>query len=367
MKDYKQIIIMEPGDAQFRDDPLDLLPEAHGRIKPMSIPLEPDEVAGNTLYSLLSVGTEMNFYLGNYVGSAVVAKYPRYSGYACCFEVKAVGSSVTDLKPGDLCYCRGPHSSIQRLRRRDVVKMPEGMDPRRAPFVKFMCVGMSTLTDSYAKPPAKVMVTGLGNIGLMAAQVFQRCGYDVIAVGRGQAGIDLARTCGIKKVYDHVPLDDPEYAGKISLALECTSNEGVALASARMMRRFGEVILVATHLIGTGDYQMHDLLNVIYRNNVTIRGGAEWRIPLYEPDFGAAKNTAQLDNDVPAVYHSPYSIQNSYEMNMKAALDWLNEGSVVVDPLYDLFDPRDCAKVYKDTSERKHTKPALMFDWTQVD
>lgn len=366
MKDYKQIIIMEPKRAEFRTDPLEVLEDTYGRLKPMSVPLGPDEVAGDTLYSLLSVGTEMNFYLGNYQNSVVGARYPRYCGYACCFRVEAVGSEVTDLQPGDLCYCRGPHASIQRLHRRDVAKLPEGMDPRRAPFVKFMCVGMSTLTDSRAKPPAKVLVTGLGNIGLMSAQVFKRCGYDVICVGRSEGPRELARQCGLDKVFAQVPLDDPEYGGQISLALECTSSEPVALQCAKMLRRFGEVILIATHLVPTGSYQMNDLLNVIYRNNIVVKGGAEWRIPLYEPNFNA-KSLAQIDNDVPAVYHAPYSFQNSYEMNMQAALRWLNEGSVVVDPLYDLYDPRDCTLIYREASERKNEKPALMFDWTQVD
>ncbi|MGM9608537.1 MAG: zinc-binding alcohol dehydrogenase [Oscillospiraceae bacterium] len=367
MKRYRQIIIMEPGHVEFRDDPLDLLEDTYARIKPLSIPLEPDEVAGNTLYSLLSVGTEMNFYLGNYINSPVVAKYPRHCGYACSFRVEAVGSDVTDVKPGDICYCRGPHATIQRVRRRDLVKLPEGMDPRRAPFTKFMCVGMTTLTDSYAKPPAKVMVSGLGIIGVMAAQVFQRCGYNVIGVDPSQARRELARQCGITKVFAQPPLDDPEYGGQISLALECSSVESGAMGCARMVRRFGEVVLVATHLVRTEDRQMNELLNVIYRNNVTFKGGVEWKIPVYEPDFSASKNTAQLGNDVPAVYHAPYSIQNSYEMNMKAAVQWLAEGSILVDHLYDLHDPRNCTQIYKDVSEKKNIKPALMFDWSQVD
>ena len=364
MKDYKQIIIMEPNDAQFRNDPADVLPEGWGRVKTEDIPLGPDEVMGETLYSLLSIGTEMNFYLGNYIGSPVNPKYPRYCGYACCFRVEKVGSEVTDLKEGDLVYARGPHATIQRLHRRDIVKMPEGMDPRRAPFTKFMCVGMSTLTDSLAKPPAKVLVTGLGNIGVMSAQCFQRCGYDVVCIGRSQSKIDLAHQCGIEKIFTEMPYDDPDYGGQISIALECTSNEGMALAAAKMLRRFGEEFLVATHLVGTGNYQMHDLLNVIYRNNITVRGGAEWRIPLYEPSF---KNpTAQKENDVPAAYLTPYWYQNSYEMNMKAALKWLNEGSVIVDPLYDIVDPRDAATVYRDAADRKNLKPALLFDWTNI-
>lgn len=367
MKDYKQIIIMEPGHVELRSDPYELLEESYGRLRPMSIPLEPDEVAGDTLYSLLSVGTEMNFYLGNYRNSSVRAVYPRHCGYASCFRVEAVGSAVTDIKPGDLCYCRGPHATIQRQRRRDIVKLPEGMDPRRAPFIKFMCVGMSSMTDTTAKPPAKVMVSGLGIIGVMTAQVFQRCGYNVIGVDPSQARRELARQSGISRVFAQPPLEDPEYGGQITLALECSSVEAGAMGCAKMVRRFGEVVLVATHLVRTQDRQMNELLNAIYRGNAIMSGGVEWKIPAYEPDFSSAKNTAQLDNDVPAVYHAPYSIKNSYEMNMKASMRWLAEGSVHVDHLYDLHDPHNCTQIYKDVSEKKNIKPALMFDWSQVE
>ncbi len=366
MKDYKQIIIMEPGRAEFRDDPLTLLEDAYGKLRPETVPLEADEIAGNTLFSLLSPGTEMNFYLGNYRNSPIPMRYPRYTGYACSFQVEKVGSAVTDVKPGDLCFCRGPHATIQRLRRCDAIRLPEGMDPRRAPFAKFACVPMSTLADCAAMPPALVMVIGQGIIGVMAAQVFQRCGYEVIAVEPIEGRRELARQCGIRNVFADVPVDDPRYAGKVSLVLECSGSEAAVMAGTRMVRRFGEIVLVAAHMVPTGDYQMNDLLKTIFRNNVVLKGGSEWRVPLHEPDFSARTHT-QMGNDVPAIYQVPYSFENSYELNLNAALRWLAEGSLVADPLYQVLDPRDCTEVYDRVSKRQYSTQSIIFDWAGVD
>jgi len=141
-------------------------------------PLGPHDVAGRMVKSLVSPGTE----LAGYQGQWTYARYPLTPGYAAIFRVTDVGSEVTDLKPGDLAFAMGGHQSYQRARREHVVPLPHGLAPEAAPFARLMCVSMSTLTTTTARPPAKVIVTGLGIVGHLAAKVFASCGYDVLAV-----------------------------------------------------------------------------------------------------------------------------------------------------------------------------------------
>src|SRR5438093_9947032 len=73
-------------------------------------PLGPRDVAGRTLASLISAGTELaSAYRGD--------SFPRVPGYAAVFEVEDVGSEVTDLRVGERLFCMGPHRSYQRVAR----------------------------------------------------------------------------------------------------------------------------------------------------------------------------------------------------------------------------------------------------------
>ena len=75
-------------------------------------PLNPDEVAGSTLYTLISPGTEL---AGIYGGS----HFPAQPGYAAVFRVESVSQAVGDFREGELCFCMGKHQSHQRVRAAD--------------------------------------------------------------------------------------------------------------------------------------------------------------------------------------------------------------------------------------------------------
>src|SRR5690349_14240738 len=137
-------------------------------------PFGPREVAGRTLATLVSAGTEL---AGAYLGTS----FPRAPGYAAVFEVEEAGGEMEGVRPGDRLFCMGPHRSYQRVSQEQAVPVPEGLEPADAVFARLMSVSMSTLTTTAARPPAKVLVTGLGLVGHLAAQIFSACGYEVTA------------------------------------------------------------------------------------------------------------------------------------------------------------------------------------------
>lgn len=70
-------------------------------------PLAPDEIAGKTLATLVSPGTEINH---GYLGEV----FPYKPGYAAVFEVDKVGSEATDFKRGDRVLCMGASIATTR-------------------------------------------------------------------------------------------------------------------------------------------------------------------------------------------------------------------------------------------------------------
>ena len=68
-------------------------------------PLAPDEIAGRSIVTLISAGTETT---GSYTSEG---SFPRGSGYAGVFAAEAVGADVSDVKVGDCVFCMGNHRS----------------------------------------------------------------------------------------------------------------------------------------------------------------------------------------------------------------------------------------------------------------
>ena len=302
-------------------------------------PLKETEVAGRTLVSLVSAGTELAVYRGLLPG-----KFPRGSGYAAVFEVEAVGAAVTDLKPGERAFCMGNHRLRQRLERRECVPVPAGLEPERAVFARMMGITMSTLVTTAARPPDLVAVTGLGVVGLLGAQVFAACGFHVLACDPVEARREAARRAGLADVRERIPLDDPGVKGRVALALECSGHEAAVLDGCRAVRRRGEVVLVGVPWERRADLQAFELLDAVFHNYAVLRSGLEWEVPNQREDFRSG----------------------SLFGNYAAAMEWIAAGRVKVDGLWEARTPRDCQAAYQDLLLGKCSKLSVLFDWRGV-
>jgi threonine dehydrogenase-like Zn-dependent dehydrogenase len=310
-------------------------------LKPMGF----TEVAGRTLYSLISAGTEINQYLGVcYQMGLPWGTFPINPGYAAVFQIEAVGGDVSDLRAGDLAFCMGPHSSYQRLPREAVIPVPAGLNPEIAPFARLMNITMSTLTTTTARPPAKVLVTGLGPVGFMGALIFARCGYEVIACDPIESRCQRLREAGIKEVYSQVPVDDPAIKGQIDLVLECSAHEQAVLDGLSVIGRGCEVVLVGVPMPRKTEMYAQEIIYKVFRNFGVLRSGTEWEVPNYPADYR----------------------KNSIFGNQAAALKWLREGSIKVDGLYSKVSPKDAQKIYENLVERRYGQVGIVLDWTTI-
>ncbi len=299
------------------------------------VPLGADEVAGSTLYTLVSPGTEL---AGSYLGE----RFPAHPGYAAVFRVEAIGDSVENIGVGDLLFCMGNHRSRQRVRASDTASLPAGLSPELAPFCRLMGVTMTTLQTTLARPQANVLVTGLGPVGHLCAQVFAAYGYDVIAVDPLPERRNWAERAGIARVEAAVPLDDANLLRNIDLHIECSGHELAALDGCKIIKKKGEIALVGAPWSQRADVQGHEFLREIFFNYVILRSGWEWELPHHEQDFR----------------------QGSIFANFSEALRLLNERRVVVDGLYEILEPSACQTVYQDLLNRRSPALFQLFQWS---
>lgn len=298
-------------------------------------PLSAREVAGRTLATLVSAGTEL---AGAYLGS----RFPSVPGYAAVFAVEAVGSEVTDIAPGDVAFCMGPHRSWQRATRERVLPVSAGLAPAHATFARMMSVTMSTLVMTTARPGDLVLVTGLGLVGHLGARVFQRCGYRVIACDPDTGRQEFARRAGITRVLSEVPREDPDVVGRVALVLECSGHEQAAVDGCRVVRKGGEVAQVGAPWRRQTDLTAHELLHLVFHRYVHLRSGWEWELPLDPADFRSGSIFA----------------------NLALALDWLAAGDIVVDDIYTLRPPSEAQAAYQDLLHHRGDRLAVVFDWS---
>ncbi|MBE7462584.1 MAG: zinc-binding alcohol dehydrogenase [Planctomycetes bacterium] len=291
-----------------------------------------DEVEGPTLVSLVSPGTELQSFLRD-------DPKPRGSGYASVFRIARRGAAVTGLAEGQAVFAMGRHASFQRFKARDVVALPDGLAPETAVFCRLMGVSWTTLVTTAARPADRVLVTGLGIVGHLAAQNFKAAGYRVTAVDPVAWRRERAQRAGIADVLAQAPAPEPD--GTFALAVECSGHEDAVLSACRAVRKGGEVVLVGVPWQRRSEASAHALLDLVFHRYVRLRSGWEWELPHHPQAFGRG------------------SIFDSF----RGALHWLHEGRVQVAGLSRTFAPEQAQEALSGLAGRDAEHLTALFEW----
>ena len=294
-----------------------------------------EEVAGSTLASLVSPGTEL---ASAYCGQ----QFPKGSGYASVFVVEELGEQVEGFAIGDHVFAMGGHASYQVVHVHNCVKVPAGLDPQRAVLARLMGVSHTTLVTTEARPGDKIYIAGLGPVGYLAAVQFLISGFEVYASDPDQRCCDYAEQIGV----NIVAADADANELKAAMAIDCSGHEDAVLRCCDAVRRCGEVVLIGVPWRKRSESDAHSVLNKVFHRYVRLRSGWEWELPRHEGHFN--------------------QMRNLYE-NFAVCLRWLAEGRVQIpNGLIGSCDPQDCDQIYKGHLEHSLKHLCSVFDWTLV-
>lgn len=329
-----------------------LMATAKYRVEIVEEELDPDDamtensIAGKTLFSLVSAGTEINGYYENVFDWP----YPIAMGYSAVFRIKRMGEAVQGFEIGDLVFCSGTHSSYQIADYREAVKVLENVPAREALFARMAGISMATLQFTQIKPPEIVMVMGLGCVGLLAAQCYQQCGYHVIAVEPDPARRETARQNGIVYVFEKAPIDNPAYAGRVGLVLECSGFESAVLDGLNIARKGGEISVIGVPWKKNTELSAHEILNKIFYNFIKVYSGWEHQVPLreYEPH---------------PVLKADYYNGISGVTNYKKAMELLNEKRLSLKGQYEIRPFEDGQAIYDDIYNKVSKAVSTVISW----
>jgi 3-hydroxyethyl bacteriochlorophyllide a dehydrogenase len=150
----------------------------------------PGQVLVQTAFSAISPGTERRCLAGLQAGSP---PFPVVPGYALSGQVLKVGAGV-EVKQDTLVFCTGTrhlvganrlwggHVAHALLEAGGLRRIPQGVSPQQATLTKLAAIAYHGLRLCKPQPQERVLVVGLGPIGLLSARLHQAMGCQVLGV-----------------------------------------------------------------------------------------------------------------------------------------------------------------------------------------
>ncbi|KAL7451287.1 hypothetical protein ACHAWC_003116 [Mediolabrus comicus] len=145
--------------------------------------LGPDQIEVESLCSLVSSGTELKIFKGNFESASLdvnikgmadeAMEYPLAYGYSLVGRVVACGSSVADSESliGRKVFTFSPHSSRVITDRDAVQIVPDGIEAEDAIFMPSVETALSLVHDAHVRLGENVAVYGQGLIGLLVTAI----------------------------------------------------------------------------------------------------------------------------------------------------------------------------------------------------
>jgi predicted dehydrogenase/NADPH:quinone reductase-like Zn-dependent oxidoreductase len=247
---------------------------------------------------------------------------PLAPGYAACGRVLALGTGVQGFAAGDLVAAAGPHAEEFTVPATLAVRVPDGVAPEHAAFATIGAIALQAVRLAEAGPGSAVGVTGLGLIGLIAAQLLRAAGCRVFGLDLDPSRVALARSFGAEAhvldgASDPAPAAERFSRGRgLDAVIVATAGGGAGPLrdACRMARPRGKIVLLGTATIDLP----RDLL---YRKELSVVVSSS-----YGPGRHDAEYASGTDWPVEA-------LRWTAGRNIEAFLDLVAVGAVSLDAL----------------------------------
>lgn len=181
--------------------------------------------------------------------------FPVAPGYETIARVAQAGASVTAIRIGDLIALDRPHADGHLIDQTTAVAglLPEGLDAEQAVFFVLARVALGGVHDAALSLGERVVIFGLGTVGLLAAQQARIAGTQVVGVDQYVLRVAAAEALGIPTV---LGTDGTDVAAQVRALIGPTGADAAIEASGsytglheaiRCLRIGGRVATVASY------------------------------------------------------------------------------------------------------------------------
>jgi NADPH:quinone reductase-like Zn-dependent oxidoreductase len=181
-------------------------------------------------------------------------------------EVTAVGSKVTQFKPGDAVFgaCRAAMAEYACTRESGIALKPPGVTFEQAASVNVAgLTALQSLRKAEIQSGSKVLINGAaGGVGTFAVQIAKTFGAHVTGVCSTR-NLDLVRSIGADEVIDYTWHDFTKNDERYDLILDCVGNHPFSECR-RVLNPKGRFVLIGIPHDATMKLLMARMANAVF-------------------------------------------------------------------------------------------------------
>ena len=277
---------------------------------------------------------------------------PLALGYCNVGVVRAVGSEVSRLKPGQRVVSNGGHSEVVSVPVNLCCAIPENVPDEHAVFTVVASIGLQGIRLANPTLGESFVVVGAGLIGLLTVQLLMAQGCRVLAVDFDENKLALARqfgaqTCNPASGEDPVAKGLAFSRGKgvdaVIITASTKSSDPVSQA-AQMSRKRGRIVLV-----GVTGLELNR--SEFYEKELSFQVSCSYGPGRYDPLY------EEKGQDYPIGF-----VRWTEQRNFEAVLDMMASGRLDVSPLIThRFQFEEAVKAYETLSECRDALGILLL------
>lgn len=248
---------------------------------------------------------------------------PISMGYCNVGEVIKVGNKVKGFKKGDRVVSNGNHAEYVVVTENLCALIPNEVSNEKALFTVLCSIGLNGIR--LAKPTfgETFLVSGLGIIGLLTAQILKNNGCNVIGIDIDREKCNLAESYGIKSLQLTEFIDSANWCLEQNNDLELDgvlitastkSNQPIELAT-KVTRKGGRIILI-------GQSGLNINRNEFYKKELSFQVSCSYGPGRYD------KNYEEYGNDYPISF-----VRWTEKRNFEAILNALKSDLIITKDL----------------------------------
>ena len=211
---------------------------------------------------------------------------PLPLGYSNVGVVEKVAEGVTGFNVGDRVVSNGPHAEFVVVPQNLCARLPDNLTDEEASFTVLASIGLQGIRLAKPELGECFLVSGLGLIGLLTAQLLKAHGCNVLALDPDKNKCSLAESFGIHTFHltkESDPLSwcmtvtDGVGVDGVLITASTTSSDPIHLA-AQACRKRGRLVLVGV----TGLDLRRDLF---YKKELSFQVSCSYGPGRYDPTY----------------------------------------------------------------------------------
>lgn len=277
---------------------------------------------------------------------------PLPLGYCNVGRVVAVGKGVTEFVVGDRVASNGNHAEFVCVPKNLVAKIPDNVTDEEAAFTVIGSIGLQGIRLLNPQLGETIVVTGLGLIGLVVAQLLKANGCNVIGIDFDQQKVDMAASKGVVAINPAKGVDPVKFVEEFTngigadgvIITASNKSDEIIHQACEMSRKRGRIILVG--VIG-----LNMRRDDFYKKELTFQVSCSYGAGRYDEEY------ENKGHDYPLAY-----VRWTEKRNFETILNTIAAGGLDVKSLItESVDLKDYLEIYGDMRKQGSIASIIKF------